>query len=92
MDSQINQDSQDNQDKQDDKGKIDKKSKHNIEHYVIQLLSQGKKFTTKEIVELVEKDGLSCPDEPVRFLNKLRIKGEIKGQLSMEHKGWIWWV
>ena len=67
-------------------------SKDDIEKYVIELLHQGKQFTTKEIVELAEKDGLSCPDEPVRFLNKMRIKGQINGKLSMEHKGWIWWI
>ncbi len=67
-------------------------TKSEIEKYVIQLLSQGRKFTTKEIVALVERGGLTCPDEPVRFLNKMRFKGQIKGKLSMEHKGWLWWV
>ena len=67
------------------------KSKQDIEQYVIQLLSDGKKYKTKEVVELVESGGLSCPDEPVRFLNKMRIKGQIKGKLSMEHKSWLWW-
>ncbi len=66
-------------------------SKQEIEQYVIQLLSHGKKMTTKEIVERTEHDGLSCPDEPVRFLNKLRMKGQINGQVSLEHKGWLWW-
>lgn len=70
----------------------DIKSKQDIEQYVIKLLSQGRKMTTKEIVETSELDGVSCPDEPVRFLNKLRMKGEIKGELSIEHKGWLWWV
>jgi hypothetical protein len=68
------------------------RSKQEIEHYVVQLLSEGRKMSTKEIVDLAEKDGISCPDEPVRFLNKMRLKGEIKGQLSLEQKGWLWWV
>ncbi len=68
------------------------KSKKDIEQAIINLLTKGQKYTTKEIVEIAEKDGISCPDEPVRFLNKMRMKGEIKGKLSMEHKGWLWWV
>jgi hypothetical protein len=70
----------------------DLKSKQDVEQYVVQLLSQGKKYTTKEIVELAEKDGVTCPDEPARFLNKMRMKGQITGKLSMEHKGWLWWI
>jgi len=68
------------------------KSKQDVEQYVIELLRSGQKMTTKEIVECAEDDGVTCPDEPVRFLNKLKMKGEINGQLSLEHKGWLWWV
>jgi hypothetical protein len=75
-----------------DENSNDSKSKKDIEHAVINLLNKGQKYTTKDIVEIAEKDGISCPDEPVRFLNKMRMKGEIKGKLSMEHKGWLWWV
>ena len=63
-----------------------------VQGYIIQLLGRGRKMTTKEIIASAESDGLTCPDEPVRFLNKLRIKGEIKGEVSLKHKGWVWWV
>ena len=65
---------------------------HDVEQMILQLLNRGPKMTTKELVSSVEDYGLSCPDEPMRFLNKLRMKGRIKGQLSIEHKGWLWWV
>lgn len=47
---------------------------------------------TKEIEEIVQSKGKQCPDSAVRFLTKMRYKGMIKGELSMEHRGWIWWV
>lgn len=71
---------------------ISLKSKHEVEQYVVKLLAQNQKLTTSEIVTQAELDGVSCPDEPVRFLNRLRLKGVIQGQLSLEHKSWLWWV
>ena len=67
-------------------------SKRDLETYLIQLLKSSQKVTTVELVSLVEKTGRSCPDEPVRFLNKLRMEGKIKGELSKEQRGWLWWV
>lgn len=67
-------------------------TKQEAEEYIIQLLKDGQKLTTKEIVELTENAGVSCPDEPVRFLNNMRMKGVINGHVSIEHKGWLWWV
>ena len=67
-------------------------SKKDIEKYILDLLQERGKMTTQEIKECTENAGLSCPDEPVRFLNKLRIKGFIQGKISMEHKGWLWWI
>jgi len=70
----------------------DSKPKQYMEQWILQLLQQRGKMTTKEIKKCAETVGLSCPDEPVRFLNKLRVKGVLKGQVSIEHKGWLWWV
>ena len=67
-------------------------SKKDIERYILELLQKKGKLTTQQIKESADKAGLSCPDEPVRYLNKLRIKGMIQGKISMEHKGWLWWV
>jgi hypothetical protein len=70
----------------------DYKPKKDIEQYILDLLKKEGKLTTQQIKEKTENAGLSCPDEPVRFLNKLRIKGMIQGKISMEQKGWLWWV
>jgi hypothetical protein len=67
-------------------------SKQELEDWLIKLLQEKGKMTTQQIKDIAENEGLSCPDEPVRFLNKLRVKGIIKGQISIEHKGWLWWV
>ena len=62
-----------------------------MQDYIIQLLQTHGKLTTSEIRESAERAGHSCPDEPVRYLNKLRKKGLISGKVSLEQKGWVWW-
>jgi len=56
------------------------------------LKAAGKPLTTKEIEEETRKRLVQCPDKTPIFLNRLRLKGAIKGQLSPERRGWIWWV
>ncbi|WP_455392896.1 hypothetical protein [[Eubacterium] cellulosolvens] len=67
-------------------------AKKELEDYIIQLLQSKGEMTTKEIQEHFRKNGLSCPDESVRYLNRLRVKGLIQGRISVEHKGWVWWT
>jgi repressor of nif and glnA expression len=63
------------------------------ERLIIDLLTKaGEPLTTREIEKSVQGQGKQCPDSAVRFLTKMRYKGMIKGELSMEHKGWIWWI
>ena len=60
---------------------------------VISILKEaGKPLTTREIEEKTRKRMASCPDKTPVFLNRLRIKGIIEGQLSIEKRGWIWWI
>ena len=60
---------------------------------VISILKEtGKPLTTREIEEKTRKLMVSCPDKTPVFLNRLRIKGVIEGQLSVERRGWIWWI
>jgi len=60
---------------------------------VISILKEaGKPLTTREIEEETRKHMVSCPDKTPVFLNKLRIKGIVEGQLSAERRGWIWWI
>ena len=61
--------------------------------FVISLLKEaGKPLTTREIEEKTRKHMVSCPDKTPIFLNRLRIKGVVKGQLSAKRRGWIWWI
>ena len=56
------------------------------------LKTAGKPLTTREIEEETRKRMISCPDKTPVFLNRLRLKGIVKGQLSAEKRAWIWWV
>ena len=63
------------------------------EKLILTLLGKADKpLTTREIEKTVQGQGKRCPDSAVRFLTKMRYKGMIKGELSIEHKGWIWWL
>jgi predicted transcriptional regulator len=56
------------------------------------LREAGRPLTTREVHEEVEKRMARCPDSTAVFLNRLRIKGIIKGERSAEKRGWIWWL
>jgi repressor of nif and glnA expression len=72
---------------------VEKLEEHDAEKLIITLLSNAEKpLATKEIEEKVRGKGKQCPDSAVRFLAKMRYKGLIKGELSKEHRGWIWWI
>ncbi len=60
---------------------------------IIDLLKEaGRPLTTREVQEETQKRLVRCPDSTVVFLNKLRLKGVIHGEMSKERRGWIWWV
>jgi len=56
------------------------------------LRKAGKPLTTREIEIKTRKRMVSCPDKTPVFLNRLRLKGIVKGRLSVEKRAWIWWV
>ncbi len=56
------------------------------------LKTSGKPLTTREIESETQKKLVQCPDKTPVFLNRLRLKGIIKGELSLERRGWIWWI
>ena len=61
--------------------------------FIVSLLKEAEKpLTTREIEEKTRKRMVSCPDKAPIFLNRLRLKGVVKGQLSAERRGWIWWI
>jgi hypothetical protein len=56
------------------------------------LEKAGKPLTTRDVEGEIRKTLASCPDSLPVLLNRLRLKGLVKGKLSVEHRGWIWWI
>jgi predicted transcriptional regulator len=56
------------------------------------LRKAGKPLTTRDVEGEIRKTLTSCPDSLPVLLNRLRLKGLVKGKLSSEHRGWIWWT
>jgi len=56
------------------------------------LKAAGQPLTTRDIEGEIRKELISCPDNLPVLLNRLRLKGMVKGQLSAERRGWIWWI
>jgi len=67
-------------------------SESEAERFVINLLRSHGRMTTKEIEVNAREKGKRCPDETVLFLTKLRSRGKIKGEISQERRGWVWWI
>ena len=62
------------------------------EKFVLELLKQNHHLTTRRIEEEARSRNATCPDAIIRFLNKMKLKGMIKGKLSVEDRGWIWYI
>jgi hypothetical protein len=57
---------------------------------ILTLESAKKPMTTVEIQRVLEE--IDCPDTPPLLLNKLRLRGIIKGKLDIKQKAWLWWI
>lgn len=62
------------------------------EQFVIDLLKLKGPLSTMEIELEARNGGKRCPDQTVLFLTKMKKKGLIRGEVSVERRGWIWWV
>ncbi len=50
-------------------------------------------ITTREVNERLDSIfQYRCPDDMAKTLNRLKRKGLIKGEVSIEKGGWVWWV
>ncbi|MFA6869533.1 MAG: hypothetical protein WCQ63_00905 [Methanomethylophilus sp.] len=51
------------------------------------------RVTTKEAAARLEKAfHYRCPDDLARTFSRLRREGLVKGEISFEDGGWIWWA
>lgn len=51
------------------------------------------RLTTREASDRLDHlFNYRCPDDIAKTLSKLRKSGLIKGEISMDAGGWIWWV
>ena len=51
------------------------------------------RLTTKEVeFRLAELFDYHCPDDFAKTMTKLKQMGLVKGEVSLEKGGWIWWV
>ncbi len=66
--------------------------KEEAEAFIVGLLGNGRQWTTREIDAMALAQGVQCPDSTVRFLSRLRRRGRIEGQMSVQHKSWLWWL
>ncbi|NVM28153.1 MAG: hypothetical protein HWN65_04865 [Candidatus Helarchaeota archaeon] len=57
---------------------------------LLTLKSAKKPMKTAEIQKVL--DDIDCPDMPPQLLNKLRLRGVIKGKLDLRERAWLWWV
>ena len=68
-----------------------KMSEEEAEQKVVDLLKQHGKLTSFEIdIHFKDRDE-ECPDGLVAFLARMKTRGRIKGEVSVEKRGWIWW-
>ncbi len=71
---------------------LDVMDEASAEAFVIALLKRKGPLSTMEIEKLARSEHKHCPDKTVIFLSKMRKKGLIKGEASIERRGWVWWA
>ncbi len=50
-------------------------------------------LTTAEVEHRLDsRFGYRCPDDLAKTMAKFRKAGLVKGKVSMERGGWVWWV
>ena len=65
-------------------------SERDAEDFVTRLLTERGPLSTMEIEMLSRAKKRRCPDQTVLFLSKMRSKGLIEGEASIEKNGWLW--
>jgi len=60
------------------------------ERFIIDLLRAQGPMTTMQIEVAARDENKRCPDQTVLFLTKMKKKGLIRGEASLEKRGWVW--
>jgi hypothetical protein len=60
------------------------------EQFVIDILRARGPLSTMEIEKSANREHKRCPDQTVIFLMKMKKKDLIRGEASLEKKGWVW--
>jgi len=72
---------------------LKKLSEKEASEIILSILKKAERpLSTRDVEGETRKLLVACPDNTPVFLNRLRLKGVIKGQLSAERRGWIWWI
>lgn len=69
-----------------------KMSDEEAEGKIVELLKGRGEMTSFEIDSHFKETDEECPDSLVAFLARMKRKGLIKGEVSKEKKGWVWWA
>ena len=60
---------------------------------IVWMVFGNDRLTTKAIEERLESMfNYRCPDDFAKTLTKLKLAGFVKGEVSVEQGGWVWWV
>ena len=60
--------------------------------FVVGLLKDRGPLSTMEIEMSAREHRTRCPDQTVLYLTKLMHRGVIHGEVSVEKRGWVWWL
>jgi hypothetical protein len=69
-----------------------KMSREEAEKKVVEILRERGRMTSLEIDSHFKDREEECPDSLVVFLARMKRQGKIKGEVSRERKGWVWWT
>lgn len=69
-----------------------KMSREEGEEKIIKILKDKGRMSSFEIDSIFKEREEECPDSLVVFLARMRRQGKIKGEVSRERKGWVWWT
>jgi hypothetical protein len=67
-------------------------SQEEAEERIIAILKEKGEMTSMQIDSHFKERDEECPDSLVAFLARMRRQGKIRGELSKEKRGWVWWT